>query len=81
MLIKGTVISVKGLAKMGRLFTIIVKRANVVVVKSGRVPTILMLYVPAGFSKATVICPEDGLIEISFVAKSRAAPSDKSIPL
>jgi hypothetical protein len=48
--------------------TVIVKRAKVVVVISGRVPTIFMLYVPAGLVKATVIRPEDGLIEISLVA-------------
>jgi hypothetical protein len=77
--------SVKALAKKGGIFvagnTVIVKSANVVVVKSGRVPTILMLYVPAGLDKATVIYPEEGLIEISLVAKSRAAPSDVSIPV
>jgi hypothetical protein len=71
MVFKGTVMSVKALTKKGGLFvagsTVIVNRANVVVVKSGRVPTILMLYVPAGLDKATVFCPEEGLIEISLV--------------
>lgn len=46
MVFKGTVIEVKGLTKKGGLFvagnTVIANRENVVVVKSGRVPTILM---------------------------------------
>jgi hypothetical protein len=51
---KGTVIGVKALAKKGGIFvagrTVIVNKADDVVVKSGRVPTTLMLYVPAGLA-------------------------------
>jgi hypothetical protein len=58
-----------------------VKVSNVVVVKSGRVPMILILYVPGGFIRATVIAPELDVIYISFVAISNTCPSAKSTPV
>ena len=60
---------------------VIINDSNAVVIKSGRVPRILILQVPDGLVQATVIYPEDGSIEISLVAYVRETPSDKSIPL
>ncbi len=55
--------------------------SNAVVLKSGRVPIILILYVPGGLARETVIVPELESIEISLAAISNANPSATSTPV
>ncbi len=56
--IRGTVKSFKGVSKYGvESDIIIVKIDEVVVIRSGRVPTTFIWYVPKGFYFKTVILP------------------------
>lgn len=60
---------------------IIMVKICAVVVRSGRVPIIFIIYVPGGFGLDTEIFPEFGSTLIRSVLATRSWPSELSTPL
>ena len=59
----------------------IVKIAEVVVTRSGRVPITFTVYIPTGFDYETKILPVSELTLIRSVPSTKACPSVLSTPL
>ena len=60
---------------------IIMKIAEVVVTRSGRVPITFTVYVPTGFDYLTIIVPDVESTLIKSVPATKACPSELSTPL
>jgi hypothetical protein len=80
--IRGAITLLKSDENTGTVFASIsiVKIAEVVVTRSGRVPITFTMYVPAGFDYETVIFPVAELTLIWSVA-ANSCPSELSTPL